>query len=455
MVRSGPRREIIGHLASVGWFDGSRSSLGRGLGRTCRGWHTVSILTLSSSMTTISRRVRPTSPAGALRLRLWLAPPLVRAKDATCGLFSKFRSAAPRKKKSWLALWGCPATSNAAMDTRSKRRTTEPVVDKVRRGEISVVVALAEELPDLFEAEILPKLDMWATLNLAQVSKSFNRAVWSVGGVRSMEAKIVAEAKIHPVPQIHPVPLRSNSDTEDDEEDIMWDTAPMFWAAESGNLPAVRALLESGLDVNKGALTRPLLFAVTKGREEVVKALIEAGADVNLTSSDNLSNLRCTLPLVAAAFSGRSVCIALLLDAGADVDKQEDDGCTALYAAAINGQDAVVKILIDAGADINRAVFERTPLQWAALALPGEPDGKVSTFRILIDAGADVHRAVGNESTALHFAALRGHGVKVGILIKAGADVNRVNNAGRTPMSMALKKGDEYTIELLKQAGAI
>ena len=415
----------------------------------------MSILTLSSSMTTISRRVRPTSPAGALRLRLWLAPPLVRAKDATCGLFSKFRSAAPRKKKSWLALWGCPATSNAAMDTRSKRRTTEPVVDKVRRGEISVVVALAEELPDLFEAEILPKLDMWATLNLAQVSKSFNRAVWSVGGVRSMEAKIVAEAKIHPVPQIHPVPLRSNSDTEDDEEDIMWDTAPMFWAAESGNLPAVRALLESGLDVNKGALTRPLLFAVTKGREEVVKALIEAGADVNLTSSDNLSNLRCTLPLVAAAFSGRSVCIALLLDAGADVNKQEYDGCTALYSAAINGHDAVVKILIDAGADINRAVFERTPLQWAALALPGEPDGKVSTFRILIDAGADVHRAVGNESTALHFAALRGHGVKVGILIKAGADVNRVNNAGRTPMSMALKKGDEYTIELLKQAGAI
>ena len=408
----------------------------------------MSILTLSSSMTTISRRVRPTSPAGALRLRLWLAP-LLGSQSKRRKLFSKFRSAAPREVVAFSLALGRPATSNAAMDTRSKRRTTEPVVDKVRRGEISVVVALAEELPDLFEAEILPKLDMWATLNLAQVSKSFNRAVWSVGGVRSMEAKIVAEAKIHPVP------LRSNSDTEDDEEDIMWDTAPMFWAAESGNLPAVRALLESGLDVNKGALTRPLLFAVTKGREEVVKALIEAGADVNLTSSDNLSNLRCTLPLVAAAFSGRSVCIALLLDAGADVDKQEDDGCTALYAAAINGQDAVVKILIDAGADINRAVFERTPLQWAALALPGEPDGKVSTFRILIDAGADVHRAAGNASTALHFAALRGHGVKVGILIKAGADVNRVNNAGRTPMSMALKKGDEYTIELLKQAGAI
>ena len=214
-----------------------------------------------------------------------------------------------------LALGGCPATSNAAMETRSKRRKTEPVVDKVRRGEISVVVALAEELPDLFAAEILSKLDMWATLNLAQVSKSFNCAVWSVGGVRSMEAKILAEVKIQPVP------LRSDSDTEDDEEDIEWDTAPMFWAAEYGNLPAVRALLESGLDVNKGALTRPLLIAVSNGREEVVKALIEAGADVNLKTS---GNGRLTLPLVAAAFFGRSVCIALLLDAGADVDKQEE-----------------------------------------------------------------------------------------------------------------------------------
>ena len=201
------------------------------------------------------------------------------------------------------------------METRSKRRKTEPVVDKVRRGEISVVVALAEELPDLFAAEILSKLDMWATLNLAQVSKSFNCAVWSVGGVRSMEAKILAEVKIQPVP------LRSDSDTEDDEEDIEWDTAPMFWAAEYGNLPAVRALLESGLDVNKGALTRPLLIAVSNGREEVVKALIEAGADVNLKTS---GNGRLTLPLVAAAFFGRSVCIALLLDAGADVDKQEE-----------------------------------------------------------------------------------------------------------------------------------
>ena len=84
-----------------------------------------------------------------------------------------------------------PLHFDAAMETRSKRRkTAESIVDKIQRGEISIFVALAEELPDVFASEILPKFDAGATLNLAQVSKSYNDAVWSVDGVRSMEAKI-------------------------------------------------------------------------------------------------------------------------------------------------------------------------------------------------------------------------------------------------------------------------
>ena len=280
MVRSGPWREIIGHLASVGWFDGSRSALGRGRGRTCRGWHTVSILTLSSSMTTISRRVRPTSLAAALRLRVWLAPLLgVRAKDATADYFRSF--VRQLQEKSWLSLWlwGRPATSNAAMDTRSKRRTTEPVVDKVRRGEISVVVALAEELPDLFEADILSKLDIWATLNLAQVSKSFNHAVWSVGGVRSME---------------------------------------------------------SGWDVNRSMVTEgfpALHHAVVSGQMAVVKVLIEAGADVNMTTDTQLTPLH-----VAAIGKQREAVVNILIDASADVNKATNDGWTPLHWAVLHGQ---------------------------------------------------------------------------------------------------------------------
>ena len=66
------------------------------------------------------------------------------------------------------------------MEPRSKRREKdETIVDRIRLGEISVFVALTQELPDVFTAEILPKLDMISTLNLAQVNKSYNAAVWS------------------------------------------------------------------------------------------------------------------------------------------------------------------------------------------------------------------------------------------------------------------------------------
>ena len=66
------------------------------------------------------------------------------------------------------------------------------VVSLLRRGSVSILEVIAMKLPDVFAAEILPKLDVFDTLSLAQVSKSYNDAVWSVEGVRCMDAKIEA-----------------------------------------------------------------------------------------------------------------------------------------------------------------------------------------------------------------------------------------------------------------------
>jgi len=107
----------------------------------------------------------------------------------------------------------------------------------LRRGETSILAAVAMKLPDVFAAEILPKLDLLSTLNLSQVSKSYNDAVWSVEGVRCMDAKLKAYA-----------------------EKFGKVFAPsMHCAAGYGNLPAVRAHLESGEDVNKRGLGRTSL----------------------------------------------------------------------------------------------------------------------------------------------------------------------------------------------------
>ena len=112
---------------------------------------------------------------------------------------------------------------------RKREEYESDIAGLLRRGETSILAAVAMKLPDVFAAEILPKLDLLDTLNLAQVSKSYNDAVWSVEGVRCMDAKMEAYAEMFGmsfVPSIH-------------------------YAAKYDNLPAVRAHLESGEDVNK------------------------------------------------------------------------------------------------------------------------------------------------------------------------------------------------------------
>ena len=104
-------------------------------------------------------------------------------------------------------------------------------VTYLRRGTLDILEAVAVQLPDVFYGEILPKLDLLDTLNLAQVSKAYNDAVWSVGGVRSLKEKI----------EPHFVKIGRK----------VLIAEPFYWAARHGNVPAVRACLESGVDVNK------------------------------------------------------------------------------------------------------------------------------------------------------------------------------------------------------------
>ena len=84
------------------------------------------------------------------------------------------------------------------METRALERTRDdadvsPILASLRCGESSILNAIHEELPEVFTAEILPKLDLISTLNLAQVSKWYRDAVWSVDGMRSLGEKVRPE----------------------------------------------------------------------------------------------------------------------------------------------------------------------------------------------------------------------------------------------------------------------
>ena len=239
-------------------------------------------------------------------------------------------------------------TSEAAMDTQNvhEEEAESDTVTYLRRGGISILEALAVKLPDVFTAEILPKLDMTDTLSLAQVNKAYDDDVWSVEGMRSMEAKI----------KTHLVKIGKD-----------WITEPYFWAATFGNVPAVRACLDSGVDVNK-VLTQvdnstALHVAALRGHAAVVKALIEAGADVNKIASPRTVNAIAELggvfhnvtPLYFAAQGGYTHVLMELIKAGADVNQATSEGVTPLNIADQNGHDGCVAVLIQAGADVRKA----------------------------------------------------------------------------------------------------
>ena len=187
---------------------------------------------------------------------------------------------------------------------------TEPVIDKIRRGEISALDAFAAELPEVFAAEILAKLaTVKDTLRLAQVNKLCRDTVWSEDNVRSLGAKFQET-----------IPTIDNG-VAPQPTSIGWE--PIHWAAVHRVLPAVRALLKSQEEaynrVTIGGLTA-LHYAVGGGfgpypgqNLEIVRMLIEAGADIN-----KLTNLGST-PMRYAA-QGHPEATKILIDAGADLN---------------------------------------------------------------------------------------------------------------------------------------
>ena len=103
---------------------------------------------------------------------------------------------------------------------------------------VSILETIVADMPDMFYSEILPKLGLFETLNLAKVSKKYRDLVWSLEGARSFPAKVEAHfAKVNVLAGTSPASF---------DAPLFENMAPLFWAARHGNLRAVRALLESG-----------------------------------------------------------------------------------------------------------------------------------------------------------------------------------------------------------------
>jgi NAD(P)-dependent dehydrogenase (short-subunit alcohol dehydrogenase family) len=125
--------------------------------------------------------------------------------------------------------------------------------------------------------------------------------------------------------QARPAPSTTDSQAESSSE------VGLHEAVWSGDVDAVRELIESGADLNvrePAGGSSPLISAATFGQAESARLLIEAGADLDLQNNDG------STALITAAFFAREEIVAALLDAGADKSIRNNAGSTALDAVA-------------------------------------------------------------------------------------------------------------------------
>ena len=94
----------------------------------------------------------------------------------------------------------------------------------------------------------------------------------------------------------------------------------------------------------------PLLRAAAAGDFAQIRALVDSGGDVNVASSDGHTAL-----LTVAGLRGAAATVKLLLDHGAK-SSAEAVGFSPLMLAAYTGDDASVRLLLDAGARKNLGV---------------------------------------------------------------------------------------------------
>jgi ankyrin repeat protein len=291
---------------------------------------------------------------------------------------------------------------------------------------------------------------------------------------------------------------------------------PIHFAAERGNLPIVRLLIEHGADpigagtgheldvvgwavcfdyATQSEVARyllahgakyTLLTAVALGEVGVIRDLARSGADLNQRM--DRTNHRRT-PLHLAVVKKQPAALAALIDLGADPTLEDAVGLTPMDQAALMGERDTAQLLIDRGAaitlpaaialerpdDVERLIREHpgelipaNKRRWARLMVHASSRASGRVLETLLRtvmrqrAGLTVVNAADDTETAidqtegytpLHAAAFNGNDEAVAVLLKHGADPRaRDRKYCGTPAGWARYAGHMATANLILDA---
>ncbi len=258
-------------------------------------------------------------------------------------------------------------------------------------------------------------------------------------------------------------------------------------AIQQDNVPAIRLLLDSGVNIRgkQGNLGESFLStAIHSASSEVVTLLLAHGADTNALDYGQS-------PISAAAQAERQDILELLHQYGADVNSVSDQGLTPLMSAALSNDVEIVDWLLNHGADaarvdddgesalthaiqgvafsdnqenpfasLDRLLTHRCPINVAVPVLCGRPEtttplhlaydkGNLDIAERLLAHGAAVDFADGAGTTALMKAANDGDMTRIRHLLSHSASVDLRNTAGETALLLAAHFGHSRVITTL------
>ncbi len=206
--------------------------------------------------------------------------------------------------------------------------------------------------------------------------------------------------------------------------------------AATGDLNAIRTVLDSGMDPNArdDSGTTLLHYAVLHNRSDLMKLLLEHNADVNAAVTAPGVETGAT-PLIYAVVEDNVPLVKLLISRGAHADVSYRSGTTALHVAASGGMTEVVRLLLQNGAvPVGRDKDGLTALDISVR------NGAQDVVALLLEAGSDVNAVYPKTGvTPLNEAAIAGRAAIVELLLAHKADPSMKDHAGFTPIENSVR----------------
>lgn len=258
---------------------------------------------------------------------------------------------------------------------------------------------------------------------------------------------------------------------------VMGGMTALLYAARDGKMEAVRALIETGADVNAvsaGDHSSAIVIATVNGHYDVAKYLLDHGADPNLANIDGLAPLYAAIDCQWAPVAWQPTPITsqekitylelmrALLEKGADpnarinkplwyrpVDHNQmwvrSGGSTAFWRAAQATDLTAMKLLVAHGADPkiastnkDTALAMAAGVGWAGNFSTNAPDGFMPCVKYLVEeSGIDVNAQDATGYTAVMGAAYRGDNEMVDYLVSKGARLDVRTARGWSVTDMA------------------